>query len=180
MIILSLDLAITSGWARGAPGTEPTYDSLRFASQGASHAAIFGNTLEWLITETAGDRCPDMIVYEAPIIAKWGKTNAKTNEILQGLPALVEAVAFMRGIHGKRLRRIHVSKVRSYFIGKDRCERKEAKQLTIRKCKLLRWHPQDDNAADALALWSYQCAQLDPATSIKVTPLFMHTNTRAG
>lgn len=175
MIILALDLATTTGWARGSPGEEPTYGSVRFAGKGASQEAIFGNALDWLITDTKLVP-PDMIVYESPIIAKWGKTTIETSEILHGLPALVKGVAFMRGIFKDRLRRINVSTVRKYFIGRERCESKEAKKLTIRKCKLMRWQPQDDNAADALALWSYQCALLDPATSVKVTPLFIHAN----
>lgn len=175
MIVLALDLATVTGWARGVPGGDPAYGSLRIAAKGASHSAVFGKFGEWLIKETAGERRPDQIVYEAPIIAKWGKTNADTNIILQGLPAIVEMVAWMRGIYNTNLQRVHVSKVRSYFIGRERLERKEAKQLTMRKCKLLRWDPQDDNAGDALALWSYRCAQIDYRTSIKVTPLFMHS-----
>jgi crossover junction endodeoxyribonuclease RuvC len=173
MIVLALDLATRTGWARGMPGGEPTYGSIRWGGDKASQAAVFGTYAKWFIDQTTEENRPDVVVYEMPIIARWGKTNANANEILQGLAAITQALAYIRGIHNNRLQAVHVGTWRRYFIGRDKVDRDEAKNLTIRKCRLLKWEPEDDNAADALGLWSYQCALLDPQTSLKVTPLFM-------
>lgn len=174
MIVLGLDLATTTGFARGAPGAEPDYGSQRFGRDGASHDAIFGHALDWLIEQTQAPSRPDVIVIEAPIPmhAKLGATNADALTILHGLVAITRAVAFMRSIYDVRTRT--VGEVRKYFIGPGgaRTKGKEAKRLIMRKCRLLRWEPKNDNEGDALALWSYECALIDPTTGVKVTPLF--------
>jgi hypothetical protein len=174
MIALALDIATNTGFARGEPGREPAYGSIRFGKPGASHDAIFGHALDWLIAETAADRRPDVIVYEAPIPghSKWGQTNTNSLEILNGLIAVTRAVAFMRSIFD--VRSYTVGEVRKYFIGAGgaRMKGKDAKPLIMRKCRLLRWEPRNDNEGDALALWSYACALIDPRTGVRVTPLF--------
>jgi crossover junction endodeoxyribonuclease RuvC len=179
MIILALDLATTMGWARGAPGQEPVYGSLRLGSKGACHAAILWSFGEWLIGETKLDSKPDVIAYEAPILPHYGSTNDDTLKLLNKLAGVADFVAYGRGYYDRRLQAIPVATWRGYFIGRHRYKTKEAKALTVRKCKLLRWNPQDDNAADALGLWSYVCGQLDPRASLKVTPLFSHRSTAA-
>jgi hypothetical protein len=174
MNVLALDLATNTGFARGEPGREPAFGSIRFGKPNASHDAIFGHALDWLIAETRQDNRPDVIVYESPIPghSKWGQTNAASLEILNGLIAITRAVAFMRSIFD--VRTYTVGEVRKYFIGPGgaRTKGREAKALIVRKCRLLRWDAKNDNEGDALALWSYACALIDPRTGVKVTPLF--------
>jgi hypothetical protein len=42
----------------------------------------------------------------------------------------------------------------------------------MNQCRRLGWDFRDDNAADALAIWSYACALIDPQTALKTVPLF--------
>lgn len=175
MIILALDLATTMGWAKGPPGGVPTYGSFRLASKGACHSAILWRFGEWLIEQTKRDDKPDVIAYEAPILPRYGSTNADTLALLAKLAGVADFVAYGRSYFDNRLRVVPVGTWRGYFIGRAKHTSKQAKDLTIRKCKLLKWDPKDDNAADALGLWSYVCGQIDPRASLKVTPLFSHT-----
>src|SRR5437762_2261881 len=64
--VLALDLASVSGWAVGEPGGEPKHGSLRFASVGASHEAIFAKAAMW-IEQKIIDCNPSTIVWEAPM-----------------------------------------------------------------------------------------------------------------
>ena len=39
-------------------------------------------------------------------------------------------------------------------------------------CQMLGWHAADNNCGDALALWSYTAALINPVTALRTTPLF--------
>jgi hypothetical protein len=88
--IMALDLASTSGWAVGEPGGVPAHGSIRFASVGASHEAIFAAAAKWI-----GDKitfyAPGMVVWEAPLATSFsrGNTTNNTTTLLYGLPAII-------------------------------------------------------------------------------------------
>ncbi|HEY2212302.1 MAG TPA: hypothetical protein VGH62_11930 [Bradyrhizobium sp.] len=169
--IFALDLATRSGFAWGAPGCkQPSSGSVRFASPGASHEAIFAAALTWA-TEQFRTHKPSLVVWEAPVPTsfKAGVTNAGTTTVLFGLPAIIGAVAFLVGIHD--VRKAPTSDVRHHFI---HCNPKRvvAKALTMRQCRALGWAPADDNEADALAIWHYAGSILDPKLAIQTSPLF--------
>ncbi len=88
---------------------------------------------------------------------KRGKTNINTTTLLYGLPAVVGAVAFLRGIYD--IRKADTSAVRQHFIGKNP-KRAIAKRLVMKQCEHMGWDVTDDNEADALATWSFMCALL--------------------
>lgn len=153
MKVLALDLATRSGFAFGKPGEPPISGSMRFASPGASHEAIFASALRWITTLIK--RCePDLIVWEAPLAPsfKRGFTNANTTTLLFGLPAVIGAVAFLLGVFD--VRKAEARKVRMHFIGANP-KRVIAKKQTIEQCRARGWAVDDDNEADALAVWSY-------------------------
>lgn len=171
-IVLALDLATTTGVAVGRVGDTPKCFSYRFASKGASKPAIFGKALQWCIAFLREHK-PDVIAIEAALPSTFirGRTNKNTNDVLVGLIAIVEAVAYARGIY--KIHEHSVSQVRSHFIDTNVCARDEAKMYTIRKCRSLGWlEAADDDAADAAAIWSYQCSLIDPKSAIRVSPLF--------
>jgi hypothetical protein len=174
MIILALDLATNSGFAIGVPEEPmPIYGSVAFAKPGASVDAILGNAQVWLI-ETLKRERPDLIVYEKPLpnFRRIGQTNSNATLILNALPGILRACAFNLGLYNK-VRDVTVLDVRNHFLGSCKLERKKAKALTIKICNGLGWKPQDDNAADALAIWNYQCSRLKPELALRATPLFM-------
>lgn len=169
MIILAFDLATRSGWCIGKPGQKvPRFGSLRFASQGASHQAVFAGALTWFSDFLKAEQ-PDRIVYEAPMRFRAGRSRAGNDEVAYGLPAILQAVAHLRGIYD--IRYAEVSKVRHHFLGHNP-KRAIAKPATVRRCQQLGWNVPDDNAGDACAIWMYACAFVDPRVAIRPTPLF--------
>jgi hypothetical protein len=169
--IFALDLAIRSGFACGLPGAkQPVSGSVRFASPGASHEAIFAAALSWATAQFRTHK-PSLIVWEAPLPTsfKGGSTNTDTTTVLFGLPAVFGAVAFLLGIHD--VRKARTSDVRHHFIDCNP-KRDTAKALTMRQCRALGWAPADDNEADALAVWHYAATIVEPKRALETSPLF--------
>lgn len=168
--VLALDLASVSGWACGEPGGPPDHGSIRFASPGASHEAVFAGALKWMsdITTAKG---PSLVVWEAPLATsfKRGNSNINTTTLLYGLPAIIGAVSYLRGVFD--IRKADTRDVRLHFIGSNP-KRAKAKPMVIRQCKVLGWDVRDDNEADALATWHYMCSLIEPRLAMKPTPLF--------
>jgi len=169
--ILALDIATVTGWARGTPEGDPTCGSIRFASKGASHGAIFCGAFDWFRDFTESSP-PDVLVIEdlLPFRAKMGETHADTARLLAGLHAIIRLVAFKRSIF--KVNAVPVSDVRHHFIGGN-YKRDQAKGWTVQKCKSLGWLERaDEDAADACALWSYWAGRVVPETALRVSPLF--------
>jgi hypothetical protein len=169
MLVLALDLASVAGWALGEPGATPEHGWLRFASKGASHEAIFANARQWMFSICTKHR-PSLVVWEAPLAGfKGGKTTNDVTTILFGLPAIVGAVAYEMAIYD--IRKADTSAVRHHFIGCNP-KRAKAKGMVVRQCNAMGWHCDDENEADALAVWSYMCSLLDPRLALRPTALF--------
>jgi len=171
--ILALDLASRCGWARGRVGCEaPHCGSVQFGKPGASQLAICGRALEWAIAVIKPPELPDVIAIEAllPPQVMRGKTNVD-HDLLAHIHGVIMGVAFMRGVY--KVHKYPVASIRAHFIDLSACARGEQKLMVQRKCKSLGWlEAADDDAADACALWSYQCGLIDPAHSIRISPLF--------
>jgi hypothetical protein len=150
--VLALDLATRTGFAIGEIGSvrKPNSGTVRFAGQGASHEAIFAGALQWMSEACTGWTRPDVIVWEAPLPTsfKGGSTNINTSTLLFGLPAIMGAVAYLKGIYD--VRKATTKDIRNHFIGCNP-KRIEAKKLTMRQCRAMGWTVEDDNEADALA-----------------------------
>lgn len=168
--ILALDLASVTGWALGIPGEQPRHGSHRFASVGASHEAIFAGAANWMggmITKFV----PGLVIWEAPMPTSFnrGRTTSDVTTVLYGLPAVIGAVAYMRGIYD--IRKANTKDVRLHFIGCNP-KRAKAKPLVKHQCRVMGWEVKDDNEADALAVWSFMCSILEPKLAVAPTPLF--------
>ena len=170
MIILALDLASVSGWAVGEPGGEPAHGSIRFASVGASHEAIFAAAYNWT-HRNINTYEPTIIVWESPMPpqARRGASNINTTTLLFGLPAVIGCAAYLRGIYD--CRKAYVKDIRRHFIGSNP-KGAVAKKLVVKQCAAMGWDVADDNEADALATWHYMCALIDPKLAVAPTPLF--------
>jgi len=168
--ILALDLASTTGWAVGEPGGDPSHGSIRFASPGASHEAVFAAALKWM-SDICASRTPTLVVWEAPMPTSFsrGNSNVNTTSLLFGLPAVIGAVAYLRQIFD--LRKADTKDVRNHFIGMNP-KRAKAKPMVMRQCRAMGWQVEDDNEADALATWHYMCSLIEPKLAMRPTPLF--------
>lgn len=167
--ILALDVATRTGWAFGRPGELPLSGSVRLAPPGSSNGTIGRGLLRWM-TDFLTVNQVDALYYEVPIDPRHmgAKTTFATARILLGLPFLVETIAEARGLF--YLREARVQDVRKHFVGEARP--KDRKGAVMARCRQLGWKPQDDNAGDALALWSFACAIEAPGAAIATAPLF--------
>ena len=170
--ILALDIATTTGWARGFPRGTPTCGSIRFASAGASQGAIMAGAFDWFRDFIDAGPLPDVLVIEEQLPAEFkrGKTTRATGEVLGGLNGVIRMVAFKRRIF--KVHTARVDSVRHHFIGGN-YRRDQAKRYVVAKAKSLGWLERDDSdAGDALALWSYWSGKVEPETALRVSPLF--------
>jgi ribosomal protein L37AE/L43A len=171
--VLALDLATVTGWARGHVGTTPKYGSVRFLRyHGARDNVIFAEALRWISQLLEPQPRPDVVIIEAmlPPEAMKGQTSRAVRDRLAGLHGVMRGVAHLRGV--KEIATASVGDIRAHFIGERTATRKNAKLWTVNKCRELGWMPENDNAADALALWHFACSTIDPRLAIEVSPLF--------
>jgi hypothetical protein len=170
--ILALDLATNTGFAFGDTAwLKPEFGSIRFGSRGASYPAIFAAALSWA-SERFLEWQPDRIVYEEPLQFRGGRSRGGNDELAHGLPAIMMAVAHLRGCF--EIRHATPKQIRLHFIGENP-KREVAKRKTIVRCRQVGWNVEDDNAADACALWSYACglSKFEAMVAPKSQPLPM-------
>ena len=165
--VLALDLARTTGWAFGPPGSIPTFGHIRFTKPGGTRAEIYREFRRWLNAKWA--KAPDVIVYELPAVPSImsGRTNIETIRTLIGLAEHLEEWAHNR----IELKEATVSSVRVHFIGAN-LKSAFAKQKTYDQCRMLGWDVENFDQADACALWDFQCCWLNPKLAAYNTPLF--------
>lgn len=151
-LVLALDIATRTGWAAGRHGEAPRHGSIRLAPPGSSNGAIGCGLLRWMTDFLALER-PDAVYYEVPIDPRHmgGGTRFATTRILVGLPFLAETIFEACGVF--RVYEVGVQQVRKQFLGEARPKNKKA--AVISACHKRDWRPVDDNAADALAIWSF-------------------------
>jgi hypothetical protein len=170
--VLALDLATVTGYARGHVGTTPISGSIRFGKRGCRDHIIFADALRWISQLLEPQPRPDLVIIEAmlPPDAMRGQTSRAVRDRLAGLHGIARGVAALRGI--PEIATASVSEIRGHFIGERTASRRAAKRWTIEKCYELGWAPENDNAADALALWHYACSLIEPRLALEVSPLF--------
>ena len=146
MIFIALDIATATGVAVGDPAGEPTFftEKLGAGSQGSRFAGMM-----LLVRRLIKEHKPDLIATER-IMAQGGGGSQARAELAGGLRAVVLCYAFFANT---RVREFHVATIRKHFLGHGRLQRKEAKRRTIIKCQMRGWQVENDNEADALALW---------------------------
>jgi hypothetical protein len=170
--ILALDVATTTGWARGELGGIPQSGSVRFGTMHDGAHQVFGKALAWISNFLEPAPRPDILMIEAmlPPDAMRGQTSKAVRDRLAGLHGIMKGVAHLRGIG--EIAEANVGDVRAHFIFDRQARREIAKRETLLQCKALDWPAQNDNAADACALWSYACSLIDPKQALRVVPLF--------
>lgn len=170
--ILALDIATTTGWARGRVGSMPVSGSVRFGKAEASNNAVFAAAVKWIAALLEPQPRPDILVMEAmlPPAAKVGFTNVDVRDRLAGLHGIVRGVAHLRGVYD--IATYSVGDIRQHFIGERGLKRFVAKARIVERCRQLGWPCETDDAGDALAAWSYACSIIDPTQALKVSPLF--------
>ena len=166
--VLALDLASTSGWAHGKPGSVPRFGHQRFAKQGEPRGAAYHRMRLWLDLFCSAHRV-DWVVFEAPIapLLMTGRTNINTIRLLVGFAENLEAWCYRK----VEIREARVSEIRAAFLGSN-YKTSIAKPMTMDRCHALGWMCETSDEADACAAWSFQCALLRPDLAHMTLPLY--------
>jgi len=167
--ILALDLATTTGWARGEPGSVPTCGTAHFAGpNGASINAIFANALSFFSVFLKQEPRPTSLILEAmlPPEAMKGETSRRTRDLLAGLHGIVRAAAHSRGIY--EISDVSVLVVRKHFCGSARATKGDV----FERCRVMGFNVRDHNQSDACATWHFACSLVKPELAIQCSPLF--------
>lgn len=177
--ILALDIALRTGWAHDGPepgvpiaGLFRSPETLGDKKRGIERGMTLLHFRRFLISKI-GEAKPDIVVFEAPLNVmliqrhdKRFKTNHETVLLLTQLCGHVEPLCYELDI---KCRQAQVQKVRRFFTGTI----KGGKEPTQARCRQLGWDFQDDdNVADAMAIWAYSKVKTDPKFAPLSTPLF--------
>lgn len=162
MRVLALDLSSKTGWAcdgitPGAPMTGvwrlPKLDALN-----QDRAFV---QLDELIEATIIERAIECLVWEAPLnvyahagVDRFGGTRGSARKDPDLAHALI-GLGVIAAFRGTKLnlvtRAMDVQTVRRQFVGHGRPE--DPKNAVMKRCAQLGWRVEDDNAADAAAVW---------------------------
>lgn len=178
-MLLSLDVATTVGWASGVAGSPPQWGARNFAGKGGT-GEVIGKFRQWL-----NQRCyelkPRLIAFESPYVARPQlraggppPMNALTLRRLLAMVGTVEAVAWELRIACREATPAEIAK---FFTGRARWGgREQKKAAVIAACHRLGWMVEDDNSADALALWAMAEDIMCPGIRPAVLPVFTGNN----
>ena len=161
-MILSLDIATSTGIAVGNPGGKPRAWSEHL---GKTDDERFSQMLV-LTARLIEEHKPRLVVVERPAAGDYATA------LLAGLAACARGVAFNRGCEVQSLA---ANSVRKHFLGKaltardfpalSRAAAKRAIKAQVQhRCKILGWGDLDDDAADAAAMWDLACAKAGAQT----------------
>ena len=147
--LLTLDIAKSAtGFALWTPGSPPRYGAERFG-QYADLGALLCAYSAWLgdLMRVGGVKT---VVYEAPYIRH--DRGHQTAVALLNMAGTTDQVCGSRRV---ACYSENVNRVRKHFCGHGNLGRHKAKAAVIAACSARGWRPEDDNAADALALLDY-------------------------
>ena len=154
---MALDIATNMGIAVGNAGGAPRAWSLSLGK--APDERRFSKILV-AVSKLLAEHQPDLVAIEAPI------GGGMKSDYLVGLAACARGVCHMRGIKAEVCA---ISTVRKHFLGKHlttkhfpgktaAAAKKAIKVQVIARCGLLGWPVEDDDCADACAIWDYATA----------------------
>lgn len=166
--VLALDLASATGWCADnheARRPDILFGTYQCREKGEDESLGFMGLRIWLM-ETIQQLKPDLVVYEAPIMfgGKDGsniRTSAASTDWLKGLVAIVKCCCAESGISYLPA---HIQGARNAFVGhtlrvKGKNKTKIVKGFVVQRCRQLGYQPEDDNAADAIAIWYWGKSQ---------------------
>jgi hypothetical protein len=167
MRVLAIDAASICGFALGATGEEPRFGTRNFSGSNASGEVVARFTR--FLRATIEREQPEIIAYEAPYFPMGFRNgppaNARTLRRLLGLAEIIDAIAWDYRL---RCYQATAGEVCSYLTGKSNWGgRAQKKAATIAAARRWGWAVNDDNAADACAVWAFAESILDPIAAAR-------------
>lgn len=172
--IAAFDLATATGCADGYPDQKaPRLWSWYLDDAGSERAHrlayLWRFCDSYFIQQKSLGLPVDEVVYEKPlgiaVIAQMMakrlyNTSEETLSTLRGSIGVLEACAAHHGI--RVIRGMDIKDARKHLTGQRTFPDGNAKQATLRASHALGWNPQNDNEADASALWALAVGQANP------------------
>lgn len=167
-VILALDIATMTGWARGEAGEKPTYGTVRLKKPDEPVRVAGYNMMCFLADAFRAGR-PDFVCWEEALQPVFHvRRAAETGEIAQNNASMTLPV-ILDGVIYACCRRANVEcapvnrmKVLKHFTGKAKWGgRAEAKKAVVGRCHalgLMQAHEKNDDMADALAIFDWASA----------------------
>lgn len=166
MKILALDLATITGAAVGCAGDTPHTWTVNLGVS-LPHPRRYARALR--MTRVCIEKHkPDLVVVEAAV------GGPKASQYLVGLLACVQGQCADLGVPCETH---HLASVRKHFLGANPSlkqfkgnraqQQKQVKALVLNRCRSLGWPVEDDNCADAAALWDYAQAVRNPVHAVQ-------------
>jgi hypothetical protein len=180
--LLALDLALSTGWSEGVPGSgsPPRIGTTKLAPTGAHYTDVHLGLFRYLWDRFSAFP-PRWVVIEAPMLRQ--RNPADEAKRLIGLVTTAELVCRLKGIAQPVT--VQPSTVRAFFIGGHQflykghplrgggnLDSDKSKFCVMERCKRLGLDPKNYDESDAAALWYWRAAQLKPAVASELTPLF--------
>lgn len=159
--ILALDQSAYTGFCHGEPGGIPIHGCFRLTAKLMSDRA---NVLEDFVIDLVKGSGITAVYFEQPIIPK--NTSFVTLAPLIGYAVIIAKAARRLSVPAYP---VHQQSWRSEFgvptqaprqIKSVEDRRKWVKAATIERCRKLGLDPKDDNAADAIGIWSVACGRI--------------------
>ena len=183
--ILALDPAAVTGWCLGVAGEQPEYGHVRLAPPGSSIGRELAELRKFVETKLATEPVT-AICFEAPYVPvprkpRFGKAgnavvqgagpppmNALTVRRLSALAGVIEMVAWEYGI---LCREVTTQQASAYFTGHGRWGgRAQKKAAVVAMAKRFGWAVENDNDADALAIFCFAESVLAPTVRRSAGP----------
>lgn len=177
--ILGIDPGGNTGFAHGRLGGTPINGSIRLpsANSPARRYVLLEGRIRHIISM---DEITDVYI-EAPFVQPDpAKFDIKTVRLAYGYQAAILMACEKEGIAQERVRLVEPATWRSYFLGTTRAPktvssdktREWLKKEAVRVCEDRGWMPKSIDSAEAMGIWEYGCAQIEPKSVEHRLPLF--------
>ena len=182
--IFTLDLGVTSGFARGRPGDAPVSGTVRLKKPSETIDLAYANLIAFLCEQFEADR-PELLVKEKMLALQAFATIGNAEKTVRAHAAYHGIVEGICVRHSVRWMDVADSTARKHFISRGRTgSREETKAAVIDRCHALGLMPRDcndDNRADALCIHDWACANFGSrSASIQNFQLFGQGERRNG
>ncbi|MEM1149059.1 MAG: hypothetical protein AAGI03_00670 [Pseudomonadota bacterium] len=170
-MILALDIASSTGWAFGLPGTRPITGTI-------SVDGSLGDRMRYLcghLHNLIADLEPEIIIFEEPWLSA-GKGSAKTMRGLICLAGVAEMVAANQKV---QIVETTADTWRKHFVGvttapravKGKATRRAwIKAIVAQRCAALGWSFSNDDESDACGIWDFACSLRSRAHQVHTAP----------
>lgn len=165
--LLAIDAATRFGYAFSMPGDPPCsmeHGSVQLPSK-EGEGAVFAAYDAWLKGALARWQ-PRLVIYEAPFLDQH-KTSIQTATRLIGLGVLTVKCCHEAQVY--RVEKVENGTIKRFITGHGHAE----KIQVIEAVKKYGFNPEDDNAADAIAIFLYAEARHAPHVTRSAGPLFV-------